>query len=771
MEEFNFIPDRAIKSNSEDELNRNSFAGQLRKSLSTWEDQDSLVISLKGEWGEGKSSVINLLKEQFELEKKDDDPTIIEFNPWAYANQDSLTFHFFNDIGSELKIKNAVKRDDKLARKLKLYSQLINIDKETKVLKNIIPQVFLLLGILGISLNKLLDWVSLSPEWIENIIFILGLLILLVQLSAGLLNKIASYFELKTISRDISPQGIKKEIVNHLIERKKKLLIIIDDIDRLGQKEICEVFRLIRVNADFPNTIYLLAYDSRIIEVNLEEQKGISGKDFLKKIVQVDFNLPYTRNEKVQSFLFKELDKLIAKLPASINEYFADGNDYWSNTYHSGYKNFFNNIRDVKRYINSLLFNINLLHEEDVFEVNPIDFIALEVLRVFTPEFYDFMKFRKELFTDNSESKIGISTEQRKKELIEGFELINITHRENVKKLVIHLFPQIETFIKEFGSTHYANDFYLKWRKEMRICSKDHFGLYFTLNPQDASSELTQYDLVKFLKSLDSDSEAKKMIDEFISNKKFNPLIRRIQDYTDDANKMPEKSAICLIKVLNDVSDSIEDDRKGMFDIGMNMEIARVLFQILSRSDISNTFEIIRKIIIDSDGIFSVLNLVAIDAQWHKESPEDKKLLFSPDELKELQNLLVQKIEQTNSKILLDNKHFLYIINSWRRWSQQSNIDKFINELKKEPKLFFDFVRHFISESRSSTSGSYGVTVHREIAFKNLTSFVKIEDVKNLVDEIKKDKDMTTEYSEYISMFEHDYERYMKNPESYSRYE
>lgn len=771
MEEFNFIPDRAIKSSSEDELNRNSFAGQLRKSLSTWEDQDSLVISLKGEWGEGKSSVINLLKEQFELEKKDYDPTIIEFNPWAYANQDSLTFHFFNDIGSELKIKNAVKRDDKLARKLKLYSQLINIDKETKVLKNIIPQVFLLLGILGISLNKLLDWVSLSPKWIENIIFILGLFILLVQLSAGLLNKIASYFELKTISRDISPQGIKKEIVNHLIERKKKLLIIIDDIDRLGQKEICEVFRLIRVNADFPNTIYLLAYDSRIIEVNLEEQKGISGKDFLKKIVQVDFNLPYTRNEKVQSFLFKELDKLIANLPASINEYFTDGNNYWPNTYHSGYKNFFNNIRDVKRYINSLLFNINLLHREDVFEVNPIDFIALEVLRVFTPEFYDFIKFRKELFTDNSESKIGISTEQRKKDLIEGFELVDITHRENLKKLAIHLFPQIETFVKEYGGTHYANDYYLQWRKEMRICSKDHFDLYFTLNPQDVSGELTQYDLIKFLKSLDSDSEAKKIISEFISNNKFRPLVRRIQDYTDDASKMPEKSAICLIKVLNDISDSIEDDRKGMFDIGMNMEIARVLFQILSRNDISNRFEIIRKIIIDSEGIFSVLNLIAIDAQGHEESRDDKKLLFTPDELKQLQNLLVQKIEQTNSETLIANKHFLYIINFWRKWSEQSYIDKFINELKKEPKLFFDFVRHFISESRSSTVGSYGVSIHKEIAFKNLTSFVKIEDVKDLVDEIKKDKVVTTEYSEFISMFQRDYERYTKNPESYSRYE
>lgn len=461
MEKIDFIPDRAIITSSEDELNRNSFAEQLKGSLSSWENQESLVISLKGEWGEGKSSVINLLKEQFEIKKSENDPTIIEFNPWAYANQDSLSFHFFNDIGSELKIKKAVKKDDKLAKKLKLYSQLINLGNETKIFKDVIPHLILLLGIFGITASKIFEWISVSPKWVENILFILGLSVLLAQLFGGFLNKIASYLEIKSISSENSPQGLKKEIVNHLKERKKKLLIIIDDIDRLSQKEICEVFKLIRVNADFPNTIYLLAFDSRIIESNLEEQKGISGKDYLKKIVQVDFNLPYTRNDKVQQFLFTELDKVIKKLPNSVNEYFKEGNHYWANTYHSGYKNFFNNIRDVKRYINSLYFNINLLHREDIFEINPIDFIALEALRVFTPDFYDFMKLRKSLFTDplDSEGIIGTTTEQRKKEILMGIEIVDKTLKKSVNELIKHLFPQLELILKERGSGHYANDF------------------------------------------------------------------------------------------------------------------------------------------------------------------------------------------------------------------------------------------------------------------------------------------------------------------------
>ena len=283
MNKFNFIPDRAILNSDEDELNRSPFALQLRDSLSNWENEESLVISLKGTWGEGKSSVINLIKEQFDIKANDSDPTIIEFNPWAYANSSSLSFHFFNDIGSELKLKKAEPKDSDLAKKLKLYSQLINLNNESKIIKDILPQVVILFGILGISVSKIFNWIDLSKAWVENALFLFGLTLLLLQFFSGILNKFATFIEIRNVSKDTSPQSLKREIIKHLSDRNKKLLIIIDDIDRLNQKEICEVFKLIRVNADFPNTIYLLAFDSKIVEENLEEQKGISGKDYLKK--------------------------------------------------------------------------------------------------------------------------------------------------------------------------------------------------------------------------------------------------------------------------------------------------------------------------------------------------------------------------------------------------------------------------------------------------------------------------------------------------------
>lgn len=774
MSKFDFIPDRAIKNSSEDELNRLPFAKQLKESLSSWENEESLIIALKGKWGEGKSSVISLVKEQFEKNKENQDPTIIEFNPWAYSNNESLSYHFFNDIGNELKIKNAAKNDNKLAKKLKLYSQLINLKEETKVLKDIIPQIVLFFGILGISANKFFDWIHIDPKWFENTLFIFGLVILLAQLFSGVLNKIATFLELKSITKDTSPQSIKKEIISQLKSRKKKLLIIIDDTDRLSQKEICEIFKLIRVNADFPNTIYLLAFDSKIIEVNLEEQKGISGKDYLKKIVQVDFNLPYTKSDKVQQYLFKELDKLIAKLPSSTNRYFKPENPYWANTYHSGLKDFFINIRDVKRYINSLLFNINFLHREEVFEVNPIDFIALEALRVFTPDFYDFLKFRKELFTDSPDarSKTEAINKKRREEIIGGLEEVDADLRESVKSLITHLFPQLEIIINKVGGSIYADDFYATWRKELRICSKDFFDCYFTLIPEENESEFTQYDLSKFLESLKNYEDTIIKILDLFKNKKLRPLLRRIQDYTSDKSFISEPDSKNLMLALNNISDTATYEKESMFDFGISMDLLRVFYQLLSREEDKNkNFELIKEVIAESSGISGILNLVSVQTQGYEKDPNDRKQVFSIEHLKELQNIITQKIEKQDVDKLLNIEDFMLVLGRWRDWGDKEKLQSFIDKVKVNNSHFLKFLKYFILVSRSSTFGSYGESIHERFGFKNLDRYVKIDEVMSFVENISKESKEYGEFSSLIEMIKSDHKRYIQNPESYSKFE
>jgi len=63
-----------------------------------------------------------LLRKKSEHENK---PTIIEFNPWIFSEENSLGEHFFNEIAKELEIRKDTEKDKKIAKKLKFYASLL----------------------------------------------------------------------------------------------------------------------------------------------------------------------------------------------------------------------------------------------------------------------------------------------------------------------------------------------------------------------------------------------------------------------------------------------------------------------------------------------------------------------------------------------------------------------------------------------------------------------------------------------------------------------
>lgn len=80
----------------------------------------------------------------------------------------------------------------------------------------------------------------------------------------------------------------KNEISKSIIKNQIHLIAIVDDIDRLTPKEALQLFRIVRSNADFANTTYLLSFDKGVIIKNLENEK-IEGKDFIEKIITTEY--------------------------------------------------------------------------------------------------------------------------------------------------------------------------------------------------------------------------------------------------------------------------------------------------------------------------------------------------------------------------------------------------------------------------------------------------------------------------------------------------
>ena len=206
---------------------------------------------------------------------------------------------------------------------------------------------------------------------------------------------------------------------------------------------------------------------------NLEENKGVSGNDFLDKIVQVVFDVPHAKEHKIHKYLLFELNRVLAELPDGTERYFD--NKYWGNVFNSGFKDFFTSIRDVKRYISSLKFNIGLLHQGGIMEVNPVDFIAIEALRVFAFGLYSNMRNEKTLFTDMGNSYSSLNSSQansidkRKEQLNMLLSNLPSSDRTFVLELLKRLFPQLDV-------THSA-EFQEIWSRHLRVCSDIFFDI------------------------------------------------------------------------------------------------------------------------------------------------------------------------------------------------------------------------------------------------------------------------------------------------------
>jgi predicted KAP-like P-loop ATPase len=297
--------DKPIERIDEDFLNRKDFAKNIANAIINYSDKDnsSLTIGLYGKWGSGKTSIINMITENI------DDIIIFKYEPWIFSDTQQLISNFFKEFAKAIKHKDYAEDAKRIGEELETYASFF-------------------------------EPLSLIPE---PTVSLLSMASKKVFSSVGKASKKWGTLKSKSLSTT------KLSIEKHLQKLNKKILIIIDDIDRLNNTEIRQIFQMVKILGNFPNTIYLSSMDREVvIEALSEVQKG-DGSEYLEKIINVPFIVPSISKEDVQKFLFMKLDEIIEDADFDKN--------YWGNIYHSGFKNFFSNIRDVVRYINIFQFN------------------------------------------------------------------------------------------------------------------------------------------------------------------------------------------------------------------------------------------------------------------------------------------------------------------------------------------------------------------------------------------------------------------------------
>lgn len=523
-------PDLPIAKLEEDGLNRGSFAESLAKTLVQYSFPSSLTIGLYGEWGSGKTSLLNMVFEN--VERIDDGVVVLRFNPWLCSDSKQLVTQFFKQMATAIKLKK--RAADKAWELIDQYADILGA---------------------------------------TSVIPVAG------EIVAAFTKVLTKKAEEETKERTNDLQESKNQIIKKLKDEKIKIIVSIDDIDRLSEEEIVAVFQLVKSLADFPNTIYVLAFDYDVVVRALGKVQHGDGKEYLEKIVQVPFEIPAPNIDDIHEALFSKLNRILGDIPEEDWD-----KETWVELFQQGIKNYIRSIRDVIRYTNVFSLKYELLKNE----TSVVDLLGLTCLQVFEPTVYSKLPSYKDILCGERRS----FSHERQKEMEEKVECAinriapddgSVTDLEATKNILGTLFPGIKT---NMGWSYGVGRGYSRRDSLIRnsIAAPECFDRYFALTLENGAIPTAT---VRRMVFESSESELAEEIMQIYRDGKIVRLLEAIEVYAGagDGRSIDAERAAIIIKVLSCNWSSFEVEDEGFFAVPFAWRLLYCVDPLLKRMD------------------------------------------------------------------------------------------------------------------------------------------------------------------------------------------
>ncbi|MEM6411422.1 MAG: P-loop NTPase fold protein [Pseudomonadota bacterium] len=348
--------DAPIKSRDEDELGHFLIAERLAEAILDSKNSGANVLAVTGKWGAGKSGILDLLKQYLDEIPVPDKksaryrPSTIQFRPWLVGSKSGLIASFFaqlNQVASDIRNSNLAP--------MEIDSQ--RWKKATKKLQKTLAKF----GETATSAATIAAPADAS-----------GFMALFAAGGHAVTQTLKNILE-----GDSSLEKERTAVIEALqsvakLQNGFRIVVFVDDLDRLEPHEAVEVLRLVKAVADFPYITYVLAYDELVLARATQLGMHVdNGSDYLQKIVQFSIAVPKPSSNAL-ALWFQRL----------IQSEFAKAADYTSRrsylilSYWAG--RLLQTPRDVKRLIISLKMMWPSLENKADF----LDLVWVELLRL-----------------------------------------------------------------------------------------------------------------------------------------------------------------------------------------------------------------------------------------------------------------------------------------------------------------------------------------------------------------------------------------------------
>ncbi len=673
-----FDADRPILNSTQDKLDRTIFAKYLARCILDHKDPESLVVGLYGGWGVGKTSVINLMLEELNFAASnmldEEKPVILNFSAWSYSGQNQLIYSFFRRLSSALRSVPYLENSNRIIHLLELYVSFFTHKPVPRALR-----------------TKRSLWERITWQGREEI----------YAWESG---------------RDLTL--IKAELNELLRNQKHKIIIIIDNISRLYDYEIKQIFQIVKSMGDYANTTYLLAFDKSQVVSAINKIDVGGGEEYIEKIVQLPFDIPPISQQDLEKIFADRLSEIIQTVPED-----AWNIEYWADIYYSSLKYFFENCRDITRYVNTLNFSYSRLRDV----VNPVDFFALTAIEVFIPDVYFGIRENKDLFSDLLDNVYTFDKESLKKDKLRCDEILSRTKRvsnEILLELLIRLFPRIRKIYYP-DSLFYHSDAIA--RKLRRICSPDMFDAYFRLSMLVGQIPESEFET---LVSITSNAEA---FDHAINSLNQDERILKFLDMLDGKaiNTIPKNNIQAIITALLDNGDLFPPGITGSLSLDTPKRIHRIIHGLLRRFETSDErFLILQNAIANSTkSLYTMVNELREQGREHTEEsdtflPREYRDL-TQEQLNSLQKLVMSRIDYwAHNNSLVDHPKLLAILFAWRDWGNEADCRRYVESMTKTDRGLIAFLTATLDKAINQAMTQYEKNPVWEKYLEDIDAFV-----------------------------------------------
>lgn len=710
-----------IRTAAEDRLRRADFAERIANVLSELNLQEGRVFAIRGGWGFGKSSLKNLVTER--LDKQDAGADWLDFNPWQWGDGDAIARALFGQIADKLGSEysaGASARAAALRRYGAILTGVAGPLKEASGSARIIGTVLTNASVIAVA-----SAIGFDLPTVAQAAAILAVLSIAIP-TAG---RVLAY-----LGRDRTAEPldkVRRALENSLRGLDRPLVVFVDDIDRLEPEQIRMLLRQVKANANLPNIVFVLIFQPSIVERALNPVSDGNGRAFLEKIVQANFDLPAIPTSIVHRIFSEELSSLAGAYATEENGFLQTR---WGNVFVGSIQPRLRNMRDARRLISSIAVHLPLHAIGDVFEVNIIDFLALETLRVFEPDLHAALFRERDLVLQSARFRNDGRRDTDRAAAEQLLETVAEEHHGWAKDTLKDLFPPLEW---AFGGTNYSDGWHLKWIAAKRVCSSRYFPRYFEL--QTAAGELSESGFVSFLNATGNVDQLTSVIEDLEANGLLPSLVARLDESID---RLPVENAAVLLPAMFEIGQKLAGVREANPLNSPWVSAWRATSWFLKRIPEDIRGRLVVEALQRSEALSVAAILIHLnDPADHKEGQEDS---FDPTlDLKTVMAMKAEWLRQVRDRAkepgrLAAEPDLMSLLYRWRRYAEETPEEPrtWVTEVIKTDQGFATMVSRMMTRGTRHSWGDRVTTPHYTFSRETVEDFIGIDTAKAKCDRI-----------------------------------